>query len=162
MEFAPPPVPLAPFAGFEDLVPGRDLALGAVTIDLDDVIDFARTYDPQPFHLDEAAAAASIFAGFSASGFQSLGLAWAVAVRSGLFVTANLAGAGLDEVRWLKPVRPGDRLQVRCRAETITASSSRPGRARVSIRYEVLNGEGIIVASMLVHHVMRSKDHDQG
>lgn len=155
MIFHPPPHPLPRIDGYEDLAPGRRFELGAVTIERADIFDFAAIYDPQPFHLDDAAAERSIFRGLAASGFQTLAAASAVSVRSGLLAEANLGGSGLDALRWLRPVRPDDRLAVSWTIEEIIPT--KPGRAKTRIRYEVTNGAGEAVLSVLVSHLIRAR-----
>jgi acyl dehydratase len=155
MIFHPPPAPLPVIEGHEDLAPGQRFALGAVTIERPDVFEFAATYDPQPFHLDEAEADRSIFRGLAASGFQSVAASFSVSVRSGLLAKVNLGGSGLDALRWLRPVRPGEKLDLVWVIEEISAT--RPDRAKVKIRYEVSNPAGEIVLTALVNHLISSR-----
>src|SRR5271166_418180 len=112
MIFHPAPHRLPRLGGFEDLVEGQRFVLGGVTIERADIHDFAALYDPQPFHLDDAAAAASIFKGLAASGFQTIAAAFSVSVRSGLLDGINLGGSGMEQVRWLRPVRPAEILSL--------------------------------------------------
>jgi acyl dehydratase len=155
MIFHPPPQQLPIIQGYEDLAPGQRFALGAVTIERPDIFEFAAIYDPQPFHLDEAEAERSIFRGLAASGFQSTAAAFSVSVRSGLLAGINLGGSGIDAIRWLRPVRPDERLELVWTIEEITAT--KPGRATVRIRYDVSNAAGEPVLSCLINHIIRSR-----
>jgi acyl dehydratase len=156
MIFHPPPEALPIIEGYEDLAPGQRFALGAVTIERPDIFEFAAVYDPQPFHLDEAAADRSIFRGLAASGFQSVAATFSVSVRSGLLAKVNLGGSGLDALRWLRPVRPDERLELVWTIEEIRPT--KPGRAAVRIRYDVSNAAGDPVLSALVNHLIRGRD----
>jgi acyl dehydratase len=155
MIFYPPPHPLPRIEGYEDLAPGQRFALGAVTIERADIFEFAAVYDPQPFHLDDGAAEASIFRGLAASGFQTTAAAFSVSVRSGLLAEVNLGGSGLDALRWLRPVRPDVMLSLVWTIEEITPT--KPGRATVRIRYEVSNAAGDPVLTALVNHLIRGR-----
>jgi acyl dehydratase len=155
MIFHPPPAPLPVIEGYEDLTLGQRFALGAVTIERPDIFEFAAIYDPQPFHLDEAAAERSIFRGLAASGFQSTAAAFSVSVRSGLLAKVNLGGSGIDALRWFRPVRPEERLDLVWTIEQITVT--KPGRAKVRIRYDVSNPAGEAMLSALVDHLIRSR-----
>ncbi|MEI9985483.1 MAG: MaoC/PaaZ C-terminal domain-containing protein [Aliidongia sp.] len=112
--------------GYEDLAPGQRFALGAVTIERADIFEFAAVYDPQPFHLDDAAAEASIFRGLAASGFQTTAAAFSVSVRSGFLAEVNLGGSGLDALRWLRPVRPDAMLSLVWTIEEVTPDQAWP------------------------------------
>ena len=156
MIFHPPPASLPVIQGYEDLAPGQRFALGAVTIERPDIFEFAFVYDPQPFHLDEEAADRSIFRGLAASGFQTVAAAFSMSVRSGLLAEVNLGGSGLDTLRWLRPVRPDEKLDLIWIVEEITAT--KPDRATVRIRYEVSNPAGQLMLSAQVNHLIRSRE----
>jgi len=145
----------APVRSFDSLSVGDRFALGTFTVTRESIVDFARRFDPQPFHLDEAAARASMFGGLVASGLHTLSETFAVAVRSGIWSEANLAGAGLDELRWPRPVRPGDVLSVAIEVVALTPSRSRPDRGIARIRYVATNREGEPALSFTIDHVLR-------
>jgi acyl dehydratase len=145
----------APIRSFDALSVGDRFALGTFTATRETIVDFARRFDPQPFHLDEAAARDSVFGGLVASGLHTLCETFAVAVRSGVWSEANLAGAGLDELRWPRPVRPGDVLSVAIEVVALTPSRSRPDRGVARIRYLATNREGESVLSFTIDHVLK-------
>jgi acyl dehydratase len=154
MIFTLPSEPHSPIAGLEDLVPGQRYRLGSVTLDRDDIIGFAQDYDPQPFHLDDAAAAQSLFGQLVASGMQTISAIFGLSVRTGILSLCNLAGSGMTDVRWIRPVRPGDVLSLEWQVVDVAFSDRRPDRGTAQIRYEVTNQEGQMVLSLVLHHVM--------
>ncbi|MQM39021.1 hypothetical protein KBTX_03042 [wastewater metagenome] len=143
----------------EDLQPGRRIGTGELTLDKQQMLTFAQAYDPQPFHLDEAAAARSVFGGLVASGFQTAALAWVLALRTGCFDESNLAGIGIDELRWKKPLVAGE--TVSCRLEVIEGrpSASKPDRGTVVIRYDLVNRAGELLLTMKLIHVVKRRQH---
>ena len=131
---------------YEDFVPGvveTFNAAGAVT--KDDIVAFARQFDPQPFHLDEEAAKASLLGGLSASGWHTCCLVMRLNYDGWIFRTASMGAPGIEEVRWMKPVRPDDRLQLRLSILDKRVSASRPTMGLVSMFGEVSNADGTIV-----------------
>lgn len=119
----------------DDLQAGQTFETGERTLSEEDIVAFARAYDPQPFHVDAEAAAASPYGGIIASGFQTLLTAFALTLEADVWNEASLGSPGMDEIRWLKPVRPGDTLSVRAEVLSVTPSHSRPDRGRVEIAY---------------------------
>jgi acyl dehydratase len=112
---------------FEDLEVGSETDFGSYEVTRDEVLDFARKYDPQPFHLSDEAAAKTYFGRLAASGWHTCAMTMAVIVRHfGEHPQAGLGSPGVDELRWLKPVYPGDTLHVRGRVVEKTASRSKP------------------------------------
>lgn len=135
---------------FEDFQPGDIIETEGATLTEAQIIDFALTYDPQPFHLDVVAAGKSLFGGLIASGFQTLALSFRLLRDTGIITGTGLGGTGADELRWLAPVRPGDTLRVR--AEVLDKKlSSKGGRGTVRIAYATLNqrGETVLTATFL-------------
>ena len=124
---------------FEDLRPGERFESGGYTLTESDIIGFALKYDPQPFHIDAEAAKKTEFGGLIASGFQTLAVGFRVLYQTGFLTTANLGGAGIDELRWLKPVRPGDTLRSTAEILEATPSKSKPDRGIVKYRLTVSN-----------------------
>lgn len=133
---------------FEDFLPGSVDVWGAREVTRAEVIAFAREFDPQPHHLDDAAAEASILKGLSASGWHSCALAMRMACDWFLLDTAALGSPGVDEVRWKKPVRPGDVLSLRRTVLEPRASQSKPDRGLVPMIWELVNQSGETVMSM--------------
>ncbi len=130
---------------FEDFAPGQVLELGSRTISRESMLAFAREFDPQPFHVDEEAAKRSIYGGLLASGWHTCSL-WMRILCDGLLTdTASLGSPGIDELRWLKPVRPGDTLSVRMTVLEAIASRSKPDRGLIRSLTEMRNQHGEVV-----------------
>jgi acyl dehydratase len=130
---------------FEDYVPGTVHRLGTVEVAERDVIEFARRFDPQPFHVDAEAAKRSTFGGLIASGWHTGALTMSVLVRDYISSVASLGSPGMDEIRWLKPVRPGDVLSVQVTILEATRSRSKPDRGVVRSQIETMNQRGEVV-----------------
>lgn len=124
----------------EDLHIGQTFTTGAVTVTTEAIKAFAREFDPQPFHLDEAAAEDSLFAGLAASGWHTAALSMRLLV-DGLPIAGGLIGVG-GETTWPRPTRPGDVLTVHIEVMEITPSRSRPDRGMVRTRNETRNQHG--------------------
>jgi acyl dehydratase len=133
---------------FEDYVPGSVHDLGTITVSESDIVEFARQYDPQPFHIDADAARHTQFGGLIASGWQTAGLMMRLAVDGYLSRVASLASPGVDELRWTKPVRPGDALTVRATVLEARPSASKPDRGLVRTLFEVRNQRGEVVMTV--------------
>jgi len=121
------------------------------------ILAFARDYDPQPFHLDPAAATESIYGGLIASGFQTLALGFRLIWDTGVYAGSSMGSPGFDELRWLKPVRPGDRLHVEAEVIGITPSRSKPDRGVAVSRYELINQRGEVVYPVAMMHILRRR-----
>ena len=138
----------------EDLAVGQTFRSASVTVDCDRVKAFAAEFDPQPFHLDEQAAGASAFRGLVASGWHTAALTMRLLVEGDLKVAGGLVGAGVEELRWPRPVRPGDTLRVESEVLEVRPSGSRPDRGVVRVRSTTLNQDGqpvmVQVASLIV------------
>jgi acyl dehydratase len=132
---------------FEDYTPGLTFEFGAERVTEDEVIAFARRYDPQPFHLDAEAAARGPFGGLAASGWHTGSLMMRMLVEHHLS-PASLGSPGLDELRWVQPVRPGDTLSVRVTVLEARRSRTRPDRGLVRSLIEVLNQRREVVMSV--------------
>jgi acyl dehydratase len=123
----------------DDLQPGQIHRLGRRRIERDEIVAFARDWDPQPFHLDEAAAAESIYGGLIASGWHTVCVFMRLFVDGLLHRAAAMGSPGIDELRWLKPVRPGDTLEARLEILEVRPSRSKPDRGIVRARSVVVN-----------------------
>ena len=132
----------------EDFQVGQVVELGSTTITRDEILDFATQYDPQPFHVDEAAAEQSIYGGLIASGWHTVSLFMRLLVDGLLCRAASMGSPGVDEVRWLKPVRPGDTLLARGIIHAVIPSRSKPDRGILRTTYEMFNQDGDRVLSM--------------
>ena len=124
----------------EDLHVGQTFTTGSITVTTEAIKAFAREYDPQPFHLDEAAAEASLFGGLAASGWHTAALSMRLMV-DGLPFAGGLIGVG-GETTWPRPTRPGDVLTVHVEVLEIVPSKSRPERGIVRTRHETRNQNG--------------------
>jgi acyl dehydratase len=134
---------------FEDLEPGQVVELGEHTVSEEEIVAFARQWDPQPFHLDPEAAKASVFGGLIASGWHTGAMWMRLYVDSLLDGAASMGSPGIEELRWLAPVRPGDTLSGRLTVLEATPSERHPGRGTVRIRGEMVNQDGVAVMSMV-------------
>jgi acyl dehydratase len=142
---------------FEDFTPGRGFTTALSTITASDIVDFARRFDPQIFHLDPEAAQRTIYGGLIASGIQTIAVTFKLFLDTGLIAASSLGSPGLDEIRWLRPVRPGDTLRVSAVVVAASPSRSRPDRGVVTIRYETLNQRDETVMTMLGHQLLRRR-----
>lgn len=133
---------------WEDLQPGSVRDLGSVSVDADQIKEFAAKYDPQPFHLDEEAARQSMFGGLAASGWQTACLAMRLTVDNMLRHTASMGSPGLESLKWLKPVYPGDLLNLRHTILESRPLKSRPDTGLVRSRWEMFNQHGDKVLEM--------------
>jgi acyl dehydratase len=128
----------------EDLAVGAQFRSGSYTLLEDEIRQFARQYDPQVFHLDEAQARDTVFGGLSASGWHTAAVTMRLLVEGGLPIASGLIGAGA-ELRWPRPVRPGDTLTVQTTVLEITPSRSKPDRGIVLCQSDTLNQHGELV-----------------
>lgn len=135
----------------EDLAVGQVYESGTVAITAAGIKAFARKFDPQPFHLDEAAAQESIFAGLAASGWYTASLTMRLLVTGKLHIAGGLVGAGVEEIRWPRPVRPGDMLHARSEVVNVRISQSRPDRGIVRLRTTTLNQDEQAVQMMVAN-----------
>jgi acyl dehydratase len=143
---------------WEDFKVGDTSPMGEVVMDKADMIEFARRYDPQPFHIDEAAAKESMFGGLIASGWQTCSLVMRMMVDSYLRDSASLGSPGVDNVRWLKPVRPGDKIRAQRTVLETRASQSKPEMGVVKTRWEVFNQIDEMVMSMEGYGMFKRRD----
>jgi acyl dehydratase len=144
---APIPVPFKE-RFFEDYPVGEIAEFGDYLITEAEVLSFAAQYDPQPFHLDQAAGADSIYGGLIASGWMTASVAMRMMVDHYISPRSSMGSPGIDELRWLRPVRPGDRLRLRVSVVDARASQSKPDRGMVQFLEEVVNQEGTTVMTL--------------
>ena len=130
---------------FEDYAPGSTYECGSVSIDQASIVAFAKEFDPQPFHVDPAAAAAGPYGGLIASGWHTAALVMRLLVENYLAAESSLGSPGLDELRWPHPVRPGDTLRVRATVVESRRSLSKPDRGIVKTVVEAANSGGATV-----------------
>ena len=133
---------------FEDFRPGEVIEFGDYLVTEQEILEYARRYDPQPFHVDQKAAAESIFGGLSASGWMTGSIMMRLLVDHFISPASSMGSPGVDEVRWLRPVRPGDRLRVRLTIIETKRSQSKPDRGIVRVLQEMINQHGETVMSL--------------
>jgi acyl dehydratase len=143
----------------EDFAVGQTFGSGRLRIDGERALAFAAEFDPQPFHLDEAAARRSIFGGLTASGWHTAAVTMRLLVETGLKPAGGIIGAGFEECRWTRPVRPGDELRVECEVIEVQPSKSRPERGMIKLRMATLNQDDEPVLVQIANLVVpRRKD----
>jgi acyl dehydratase len=136
---------------FEDFTPGSVAEYGPRIITRDEIVAFAAEFDPQPMHLDEAAAGASMMDGLVASGWHSCCLLMRM-ISDGFLLQSSFLGApGVEEVRWLAPVRPGAALTVRATVLETRPSRSRPDMGLVKFRFELVDSAGTLLMTLTVN-----------
>ncbi len=137
-----------PHLYWEDFPVGAVREFGGMTVSRDEIVEFARRYDPQPFHVDEAAASESPYGGLIASGWHTGALAMRMMCDAYLLDAASLGSPGLENLRWVAPVRPGDTLRVRLTVLAARTMQSRPQVGLVESRWEVFNQHDEMVLDM--------------
>jgi acyl dehydratase len=147
---------------WEDFKVGDSAPMGEKIVDKDEVIAFGRAYDPQPFHIDEAAAKRSWAGGLIASGWHTCAMVMRMMVDSYLRDSASLGSPGVDNVRWLKPVRPGDTIRAQRQVLETRPSRSNPEMGLVKSRWEVFNQHGELVMTMEGHGMFRRRNPGAG
>jgi len=134
----------------DDFTVGAVDEFGNYTVSRDEIIAFGRQFDPQPFHIDEELARQHAFGGLVASGWHTAGMCMRMAVERYLGAdSGSLGSPGVDELRWHKPVRPGDTLSMRTQILEVTPSRSKPDRGVVRSRYELYNQRRELVMSLI-------------
>ena len=146
---------------FEDYVPGTVHDLGSVVVDEQEVVAFARQFDPQPFHLDQERAEKSVFGGLVASGWHTACMVMRLMVDHYLSEVSSEGSPGIDELRWLRPVRPGDQLLVKITILDARRSRSRPERGVVRSQIETLNQDGQVVMHLTFAVFIRCRNRQE-
>ena len=129
----------------DDFIPGEVREFGGYTVTREEIIDFATRYDPQPFHIDEEAASSSPYGGLIASGWMTCAIAMRMACDAYLLQAASMGSPGVDQIRWLQPVRPGDILRMRITIREVKPSQSKPDRGIARTGWELLNQRDEVV-----------------
>ena len=142
---------------FEDYVPGAVFEYGDIPVIEAEIIEFARRFDPQDMHVDREAAARGRFGGLIASGWHTAAMMMRLVAENFLPKKASLGSPGIDELRWLRPVRPGDVLRLRVTVLEATRSRSRLDRGVVRSLMEVLNQDGEVVMSLKPMNIIASR-----
>lgn len=142
---------------FDDMAVGFRFETGTKTLTEEEIIAVARQWDPQPFHIDPEAAKASPYGRIIASGFHTLLVAFNLTLQASDWSKSSMGSPGMAEIRWIRPVYPGDTLKVRAEVVKATASRSKPDRGYVDIDYEIVNQDGVVVASYRATHILRRR-----
>jgi acyl dehydratase len=129
----------------EDFAVGQTFGSGRLRLTTERIKSFAGEFDPQPFHLDEEAASGTIFRGLAASGWHTAAATMRLLVESDLKPVGGIIGAGFEELRWPRPVRPGDELRVESEVLEVRPSQSRPDQGMIKVRTTTLNQDGQVV-----------------
>jgi acyl dehydratase len=143
---------------FEDFTPGRRFVTAGVTLTEAEIVAFALTYDPQPFHIDAEAARRTPYGGLVASGFQTLGLTFRLFLQTGVLATCSLGGSGIDELRWPAAVRPGDTLRVEVEVLEQRPSRRKPDRGYARMLYRTFNQRAELVQSFIGNHILARRE----
>ncbi|MFL4982812.1 MAG: MaoC family dehydratase [Xanthobacteraceae bacterium] len=138
----------------EDFAAGQTYGSGRATVDAERIKAFAAEFDPQPFHLDEEAAAGTIFRGLAASGWHTAAITMRLLVESELKPAGGIVGIGFDEFRWPRPVRPRDELRVESEVLEVRPSKSRPDQGLIKVRTTTLNQHNEPVQIMISNLVV--------
>jgi acyl dehydratase len=141
----------------DDFKVGEVFLTEGITITESEIIGFAMRYDPQAFHLDVNAASKSPYGGLIASGFHTLAVCFRMFIQKGVIAACSIGSPGIDEVRWLSPVRPGDTLRTETEVMEIKPSSSKPDRGILRLRYVGINQRGEKVVSFILNHLLLRK-----
>ncbi len=134
---------------FEDFTVGDEIELGSVEVTEEAIIEFAEQFDPQPFHVDVAAATATPYGGLIASGWHTCAIYMRLLYDGMISDSSSQGSSGMEELRWLAPVRPGDTLRARYVVLDATPSATKPRRGTVMFRSEMLNQDDVVVLRMV-------------
>ena len=141
----------------EDLHVGDRFGSDTIEVTREDIIAFARDFDPQPFHLDEKAAEQSVFKELVASGWHTAAMSMKLFVTGGLQLAGGSVGLGVDELRWPQPVRPGDTLRLETEILEVRSSKSKPDRGIIRIRNVTTNQRGEVVQTFMAFVMVRRR-----
>jgi acyl dehydratase len=142
---------------FDELEIGQEFHGPGYTFTESGIVDFAFQYDPQPFHIDKDAAQHSPFGGLIASGFQTLAVTFRLLYQGGFLRGASLGGPGMDDLRWLKPVRAGDTIRPRAKVIDLVPSKSKPDRGVLKLRVAAVNAAGEEVMTVTMNIIMKRR-----
>jgi acyl dehydratase len=148
----------APQLVWEDFQPGRVFQHGPRRLPREEMIAFAAEFDPQPMHLDEEAARATMMGGLAASGWYACCILMKMSTEAFVLNSASMGAPGVDQVKWLKPIRPDDELTLRATVLDIRASNSRPEMGFVRFQFELFNAAGERVMTLVTSLMMGRRD----
>jgi acyl dehydratase len=147
---------------WEDFSPGRVIECGSRLVTREQIVAFAAEFDPQPMHLDEAVASASLLGGLSASGWHSCCILMRMLTDAFIGESAFLGAPGVEEVRWIAPLRPGERVTARTTVLETRASRSRPDMGFVKFQFELLDAAGAQIMTLVVSPMFGRRDATRG
>ncbi len=142
---------------FEDFAVGQVYETTAATLDEDDIVEFGKRYANLPYHTDPKAARDTAFGGLIAPGYQPAALTFGLFVDLGLFRVSGMGSPGIDKMRWLKPVRPGDTLHVLAEVIEVSPARADGGRDAVRFRYDTVNQDGETVMTLTSLHFLKRR-----
>jgi acyl dehydratase len=142
---------------FDDLPLGKKFETGTRVLDRDDIVRFAREWDPQPFHLDDEAAKASPYGGIIASGFHTILVAFNLVLAASDWSQSSMGSPGMANIEWIKPVYVGDTIMVRSEVVSARASRTKPDRGFVELQNDIYNQHGVLVARYRGMHMLRKR-----
>ena len=143
---------------WEDFPPGHVAVYGPRLVTREEIIAFAAEFDPQPMHLDEVAAAGTMLGGLGASGWHTCCLMMRLIADGFLLHAASEGSPGIDEMRWLKPLRPGTEIRVRATALESRPSNSRPERGFVKFSFEVIDAQDAVIADLTCTQMIKRRE----
>lgn len=141
----------------DDFEVGETFVSPGITITESEIIEFALKYDPQSFHLDVNAASESLYGGLIASGFQTMALCFRLFIQNGMLAESSMGSPGIDELRFLAPVRPGDTLHTENEVIEVKPSRSKEDRGILRLKYVAINQHGDAVLSFITNHLLKRK-----
>ena len=147
-----------PAMHFEDFNVGDTFVTEGVEVTAEDIVEYARRYDPQPFHLDPEAAGESIYGGLIASGFHIFSMAFGTIARTGIFEGGGQGSPGIHDVRWVSPARPGDTLHTDIEVLDKRLSRTRADRGYVTMRFDTRNQRGKLVATYTSNQILLRRE----
>lgn len=142
---------------FEDFHVGRRFETETMTLTDAEIIDFGRRYAPLPYHTDPESAKASMFGGLVAAGHQTAAITFGLFVRTGAFRACGMGSPGLDKLRWLKPVKPGDTLKVIAEVTEVSPATEPKGRDAIRLKYDTVNQRGEAVMTVTSLHFLKRR-----
>jgi len=142
---------------FDDFRVGEHFEFGDYLVTADEIVEFAQRYDPQPFHLDAEAASRSHFGGLIASGWMSCAVLMRLVCDHFIPPASAMGSPGIDELRWLQPVRPGDRLRAAVGVLAFKASQSKPDRGVITVQQALINQHGESVLTLIGRGMYRRR-----
>jgi acyl dehydratase len=141
----------------DDFSVGETFSTGGITFTESNIIDFAMSFDPQPFHLDVQAASESLYEGLIASGFHTISVCFRLFIQTGTLAQCSMGSPGIDDLKWLAPVRPGDTLRTEVEVVEVRPSSRRPNRGVLRLQYAAINQNDETVSTFIVNHLAKRR-----